>query len=248
MATPNPTDIGAVAGSLLPNFSANIMLYFIIGIVVFGMIGAAFYLLLRKAKFDLLFTIFKDVNGKPCVVDRLKGMEMVLGKTGERVLFVKKYNKYLPLGNIQAGVKNYWYYIDKAGHWHNFALGAIDVKKRDPQLDMQLQMDYAKDGINKRLEDRHDNPGFWAKWGAIMVSVVVLAVLLVFLWLIIRDSLANNSTSQQNMKDAQKLQLEINKEWVALMTAMDNVCSNNPQAAKNYLLSYQNVTGNVTGT
>lgn len=228
-------DVAGTASSLLPKFSANVVLYIIITFLVVLALGFGFYFLFKRAKYNLTFIIYKDVDGKPKVIDRVKGMQLAHGRSGEKVFFVKKYKKYLPLGNLEMGARTYYYYIDKAGHWHNFDIAYIDVGKREPQLNMQLQMDYARDGINKRLEERHEKPGFWEKWGMVIVSITVIVVCLVFLWLIIRDSLANNSTAQANMQLSQKIQVDLNTKYTNLLTAMDNVCSGHNINVAQYL-------------
>ena len=224
--------VGNIGKSLIPQFSANVILYVLAFIVIMGLIGWAFFIMFKRMKYNLSFVIFRDVGGRPKVIDRCKGMQITLGKTGEKVFFIKKYNKYLPLGNLEMGIRTYWYYIDKAGHWHNIDVGFIDVKKREPQLNMQLQMDYARDGINKRLEDRHNKEGFWAKWGMVLVSITVIAVLLVFMWLIFRDALANNNTAQANLQKSQEIQKELTEKYTNLLLALDSVCGHNVDVSR----------------
>ena len=228
----------------MPSFSGNVVLYIVISVVVLGFIGLAFYWLFSRSRYNLTFVIWRDVYGIPTITDRVKGMRLKPNpKSLTEVFFVKKFNKYVPIGNIQTAKNTFWYYIDSAGHWHNVGVNFIDVGKREVQLNMQLQMDYAKDGINKGLEERHSKPNWWDKWGMVTVSIVVIAVLLVFVWLAFRDALQNNQTSQANAQAIAKIQDDLTTKYTNLLVAMENVCQGN----RNYVTQYLNATNASLG-
>ena len=224
MATP---DLGTVTKSLLPSFSANVIMYVLISILAMALIGWGFWALIRNSKYNLTFVIYKDIAGKPQVTDRVKGMEVSVGNSGERAFFIKKYNKWLPMGNLQMGSRIFYYYIDKSGRWHNWDISHIDVGKRDAELNMQLNMDYARDGINKRLEDRKTKASWWNEHGWQLVQGTMLIILVVFVWLAFKDALSNSSQSQANLQKIEELQIQVTDKYTNLLVAMDNVCAGN---------------------
>ena len=180
------TDAGI---NVVPQFDAGKLglyfLYFIVGVVVAGIVVVGIIYVINYLKWNIKIVLFKKINNVVIPVNSFKGMLQRIGKAGDHWLATKKVKKRLPRPQIWMGKQLVWYYERQDGEWINFSIRDIDedMKKAGAYYvdeDMRLQ----RLGIEKNLEQLKTE-GFWKKHGPTIMIIMgfmlmLIAVIVVF--------------------------------------------------------------------
>lgn len=198
----------------------DVILWVVIIFILAAAIGVGTYFFVRWLKFNKKIEIYSKVNNKYERVALDKAMVVKFGEAGDKVLFCKKHKQYLPMPNIQTGRNLFWYAVREDGEWINIGLDDIDFAMRKANarfLDKEIR--YARAALQRNLKDRYDKPGFWEKYGFLMMNLAALVVILVFMWLIARENINAISASADAIEAANKV-ITATKD---ILVANDNI-------------------------
>ncbi len=165
----------------------GILLVIIIGFIV-AVLSISFFFLLRYFKFNKKIIIWEKINNRYEITKRDKAQQMSLRGTGDTIFYLRKFKKYLPTPRIQTGRNVFWYVIREDGEWINIGMGDIDQKFREVgAYFLDSEMRYARTQLQGHIKDRYDKPKFWSQYGALIVNVAAITIIMVFLFLIVQD-------------------------------------------------------------
>lgn len=191
MATPvslpnlNPFQNVNVGGNL--GTMGGILLVIAIAVVILGLIGALVYWRIIKKQYWIRIHVFRLIGNVPTRTAVYEAKEIPFGMAGDKLWRVTnagfnkiKPVKWLPVGKIQTAPREFWYYIREDGEWINFQMSDLNKASREMgikfvQEDMRLQ----RLATERLLEQRLLNKGFWEKWGATIMMVIVFLVVAV---------------------------------------------------------------------
>ena len=185
-------DLIATAKEFLPNISGagifNFFTWLLIFIVVLALCGVAVYFVIRGLKFKYKIVKWEKINGQFQPSGKDRAMEVPVGKSGDRALYLAKNRKIIPTPSLQTGRRTYYFFIREDGEWINFTPGDFDAEARamgSKFLDKEMR--YARIGLQGTMKDRYEKPGFWEKHGQMIINISVFAIVGVILWLIARE-------------------------------------------------------------
>ncbi len=213
-------------GDYLPDISFDtsgigkgILIIIVIGFIV-AVLSLAFFFILRYLKFNKKIIIWEKVNGRYEITKRDKAQQMSLKGTGDTLFYLRKYKKYLPTPLIQTGRNTYWYVIREDGEWINIGMQDIDLAFREVGAHfLDHEMRYARTQLQGHIKDRYDKPKFWSQYGALIVNVAAITIIMVFLFLIVQD-LQEIAGAVTRSIDSAAL---VNAETARILGAVDTV-------------------------
>lgn len=164
----------------------NILILFLIGLLILGLIGFLIWWYWNKKKYYIKIPLYSLIGNKPTRIGTYRARTIAMGKAGDKLWFVKGIKKYLPPATIQTAPNEFWHWIREDGEWINFSLENLDADMHRAgvkyiQEDMRLQ----RLATDRLLEQRLLNKGFWEKWGviigyAVFFLVITVALIIIF--------------------------------------------------------------------
>lgn len=182
--------VGGIAGGFMPNFAMfssifHFMTWILIFIIFLVVVGVTTFILVYFKKFNKKIVLFEKINGIFQPVGKDRAMEVKLSTSGDTILYLAKAKKYLPNPSIQTGIRTYWYFVREDDEWINFGLDDLDLtSKRMGAKMLQKEARFARTQIQKGLKERYDKPGFWEKYGLLVMSLGYIVIIGVMTWLI----------------------------------------------------------------
>lgn len=187
---------------------------------VVSLLGLVFFFALRHLKFNKKIVIWKKINGRYEIVKKDKAQEVSLKGTGDTIFYLRRFKKYLPTPRIQTGRNVFWYVVREDGEWINIGMGDIDEKFREIGAHfLDSEMRYARTQLQGHIKERYDKPKFWAQYGALIINVAAITIIMVFLFLIIQDM----QGLSQSVVSAVDAAAKVNAETARILGAVDTV-------------------------
>jgi len=216
MAVTDPIKEMIPSGFSLSGVS-GMLLWLVLLVLFVSIVGVIIFLIIMKLKFNKKVVLFSKVDGRFIPTGKDKAMFINHGEAGDRILYLKKSKKYLPLPSIQTGMNTYWFFVGEDDEWINFGPGDFDNDRR--KLGAHLldkEMRYARTSLQHSFKERYDQPKFWEKYGGLLVNIGVIVIIMVFLWLIFDKIIEILSSIDNLMETAQAVMDQINQQLVAL--------------------------------
>ena len=114
-------DLGITGGGII-----NVFAFIFIGILIAIVAVGVTIIIVLKLKFNKKIIIFEKINGRFEPTRKDRGMIQNLKGTGDTILYLKKFKKYLPTPELQTGRNTYWFAIREDGEWFNIGIEDID--------------------------------------------------------------------------------------------------------------------------
>lgn len=166
--------------------------------------------------------IFEKVGGQIQVTKRDVGRDIRLGEAGDYIIYTRHFKKFLPPAEIQTGPNTFWYYIREDGEWINIGISDIDVQMKKAKAHfLDKEMRFARTGMQKNLRERLNKPGFWSKYGAMIMWTVYLAIVGIMTYLLF-DKWIELAGTVQSMLETQRELIEASRD---ILQALDNIKS-----------------------
>lgn len=168
---------GGVNLSNLGFSTFQILTYFIIGFFFIVAISVGLWIFLSNLKFNNKIIVWEKINGRWEITRRDKACVTSFGSSGDKVFFLKKARKYLPIGEIQTGRRTYWYAIREDQEWINIGMEDIDTAmKRVKSKFLHTEMRAWRTSFQSNLRQRLDKPSFMQQYGTIVVSIIFIII------------------------------------------------------------------------
>lgn len=215
--------IGAKEGVAKTGVSGGTIMFIIVLILIFITLALLLTLwLLKRKQFKYKIIIFERIDGRFQVSRRDKARRLPIGKSGDEVMYLRKFKKFLPTPTIQTGINTYWFFISDDGEWINFGTGDFDENRREMGAKfLDKEMRYARVGLDTMIKERHDKPSFWEKYGGLIAYTVLILVTAIGFWLLM-DKMLDVSASAGGAVDSARGVLEqIDK----ILAKVNNVCT-----------------------
>lgn len=194
----------------------------IIFLVIATAVAIATYFFLVFLKYDKKVVIFENVGGNWQVTKRDKGRLVRLKNSKHSALMLRKLKIPLARPSKQVGPKTYWYAVRADGTLVNWDLEDIDLiagKSKIRFLDKDILL--ADKALDEIFKERYDKPKFWEKYGALLVNITAVVIIMVFLWLIV-GKLIELTNSVNGAVETANLVLDRIED---LLVATDNICN-----------------------
>lgn len=192
-----------------------VFLFIIIGFVIYILI---MYFMLYKYKIE----IFSRVGNNWQRVGKDRACEVKYGVIGDTVFQLRKFKKYIPKPEQQAGKKLYWMAIREDGEWINVQMEDVDMAMKRVQVKfLHPEMRYARTSLQKGFKERYEKPKFMDKYGHIIIPLAAFALIGVFYYLIADKIIAMPS---EIAKAVAKLS-EVADKFDAVAVKLDNACT-----------------------
>ena len=121
----------------------------------------------------------------------------------------------------KMGKNTYWFVIGQDGYWYNSVLGDIDAKMGMLDIEpIDRDMRYMHVAVRKNITERYRKIKFMEKYGAVVISMIVVLFLIGGIWFIL-DKMAETAGANAGAIKTSKEVMELVKE---VMGSLDNVC------------------------
>jgi len=203
-------------------FGSTIWFFIILIIVILGFGITAIIFMNRFRVYNKKIVVFENISGQgfqPVYKDRAKLVK--LGDGGEELLYLLKKKVYRTAYGKKMGKNVYWFAVGQDGYWYNVILGDVDAKMGMLDIEpIDRDMRYMHVAIRRNITDRYKNKlGFMDKYGAWVLSGVVIIVLMIGMWFMFDKIADMNAVSAEAVKVA----AEVQKETGKLVAALDNL-------------------------
>ena len=218
-------DVIETAKGFVPQVSLStgvgVITWVIIAFILLIGIGVGVFLLVRRWQFKYKIVIFEKIGGRFEPTTRDRAMDFKLGRSGDRIFYMKKLRQYLPTPTLQVGRRTYWLFKRKDGELINFELEDLDEKsKRMGARFLDKEIRYARTQIFKGLDRRYEKYGFMEKYGLLMIGIGYFAIIGVMLWLCLDKFLDILSSLDGIVTRITDLENTLNIK----LSAIDNIC------------------------
>ncbi len=204
------------------SFIFGLLTYIILFIVFLVIAVVLVYFVIMRLRYNKKIIIFEKINGQFEPTRRDKAMLIRHGKIGDTILFIRKLKKYLPTPTLQVGRNTYYFFMRKDGELINFSFADFDKQSQELGVKfLDIEMRYARTSLENTLKERYNRPKFWQQYGALMINIAVIVVIMVFLWLIVDKMIELVSNINQVMELATGVLDETQKQ----VTALNNIKS-----------------------
>jgi hypothetical protein len=185
----------------------SILSYGILFLVIAGVVGFFLYRFLMSKKFNKQITFFKKnaSTGKFYPYKTIKAMSIRFDSYGNIVYRLKSpldTRNVIERLKIEVRPNVHWVAIGKDGKILELE-GITDIDKERHEAKTTFIDDpseLARSSMQELARERYDKPKFMEKYGALMVNIGAMAVIMVFLWLI-ADKLIELVTQIASMLD-----------------------------------------------
>ncbi len=199
----------------------KVLTIFLIFVVFVVLLGIGLWVWIRSLKYKHKIIIFEKINGQLKQMSKDKATEVKYGNIGDYVFHLKKKGKYLPPPTIQTGNRVWWYYIREDGEWINFGIEDIDVAMRRAKAKfLHNEARAFRTSFQTNLKNRLEERKFMDKYGPLVVSIVLFAVVGLIMWFM-ADKLVTFLDKLSPVLDAAK---EVSKSNAEVLQALDRVC------------------------
>lgn len=161
--------------------SYEIILFFVIGALFFGIGGWAMFYIYGKKRWPLMVSVVEETPPYGWVPGKqYKARFVSFGDDGSEILYLKGINKYRIAYGKKIGPGKYLFAISaKDGYWYNCTMGDLD--KTLMQIGLRPISRDARMGVanvRKQVERRYDDKTFFEKWGVpITMGMLIIAII-----------------------------------------------------------------------
>ncbi len=206
-------NIGGVSSVL-----TGVITYSVIALFV----GIITYFVIKHYKFKSKIIIFKKIGGRWEDSKRDRAMEVRFGLGGDKLFYLQKLRKYIPIPEIQTGRNTYWLFQRRDGELINFEMEDLDeASKKMGAKFLDKEMRFSRVSLQSHWKERYDKPKFWEKYGTLVINIILIVIIMVFVFLILDKHLSSVSQLNAMLETATELQ-EVNKQ---VLGALENVCT-----------------------
>lgn len=165
----------------------NMAVWLVGSIVVALMMVAGVVIFVMMMKYNKKAKIFQRVGNKIIPTINSKACYEKVGRSGDRMFFIKALKKYVKEPSIQMGKNMYWFFEREDGELINFSLADFDdIMKKAGAFYVDFDMRMSRLGIEKNLKERHLKERFWDKYGTTIMNILAFLILVislvVFFW------------------------------------------------------------------
>lgn len=163
--------------------TVGVITIFLIASVVCGIIIGLVAWWFVSSRYKYKIVVFEKINGALQPTRKDKAMAFKLNDHGDEVFYLRKHKKYLPKGNIQTGIRIYWYYIREDDEWINFGLDDIDTIMRKAGVKyLDKEMRFARSGLIKNMKERFQKPSFLSVYGGLILYGIFILLTGIMAW------------------------------------------------------------------
>lgn len=195
----------------LPNVNfgniSNVIIWFIGILFLIAVLSLIAWLVIRMLKYKFKIVIFGKVSGKWEIIKVDRAMLIPYGKGGDKVMYLRKTKRTIPLPSLQSGKNTYYMCLREDDELINFEMEDLDkLQKQMGAKFLDKEMRYARVSLQGHFKERYDRPKFWDKYGALVINVVAIVLIMVMLFLIIDKVLDGASTLNRMLETQEKIQ------------------------------------------
>ena len=155
----------------------NMIALFGLGLLIIILIGVFIFMQYQKKLYKYRIPLFTRVGNVPTRIAVYMAREVIMGKAGDRLWYIRKIKKYIPPPTIQSAANEFWHYQREDGEWVNFKMDDLDsVSKKAGVKYIDQDMRMMRLGIARNLEQRFNKQSFMEKWGNTIGSVIFFMV------------------------------------------------------------------------
>lgn len=221
-------ELSDVFGSLIPSggtqdiarSSFSFFVNFMILILVIIAAGIAVWFAIQRKRFNKKIVIWEKVGNtfEPTIKD--KAMEMKHGSVGDTIFFIKRMKKYVPTPSLQTGRNTFYFFKRQDGELINFTPADFDLKSKELGAQfLDKEMKYARTSLDGSWKERYEKQNFWDKYGQQIVNFGSIVIIMLFLWLIVKELMDISGAIQGAINAAKEVQ-ESTKE---ILIGLDNI-------------------------
>lgn len=214
------------ATTIVPNINTGSVvtgiLYFLIFLFVASVGGFLGYYFIQKKKYKHKITIFEKVSGRFEPTKKDVAMEVSVGKGGDKAFHLRKGKKWIPRPSIQTGRNTYWFMLREDGELVNVGVEDIDETLKKAKVHyIDVEMRYARAGLQKNLKDRYDRPSFLQQYGTLISGMIIVLITGILMFLLFDKFLDLTAQLSSLMSTAQK----VAEENQRLLAGIDTIRS-----------------------
>lgn len=211
---PSLPSFGGIAGGI------TIFIYALILAVVAGLIT---YYFVIWSKYNRKIVIFENLAGQGYVpTGKDKAKLIMIGDAGEQLLYLKKRKLYRTAYGRKIGKNTYAFAIGEDGYWYNFTFGSLDSALGELGISpVDRDMRYMHVAIRRNIRERYDRKNWLKENFGMLIGFAVVIIIVIFLWLIIREYIGALGTITNIMDKA----IEVQDGQRAILVALDNILS-----------------------
>lgn len=220
------TIFGMETGMSMPDifsgFNTTVITVIVVIFMFFFFVALGIWLFHTFRTYNRKIVVFENVSGQgfqPVYKDRARLIS--IGDGGEEILYLLKKKVYRSAYGRKMGKNTYWFVIGQDGYWYNSVLGDIDAKMGMLDIEpIDRDMRYMHVAVRKNITERYRKIKFMEKYGAVVVSMIVVLFLIGGIWFIL-DKMAETAGANAGAIKTSKEVMELVKE---VMGSLDNVC------------------------
>lgn len=170
--------IGSIGVGLLIFFGA---------IVLVGLFALALFLYINNKKLKYTIPLHKKIGNRVIRIGTFKAKDFKIGFAGDKLWYVPKAKKYIPVGTLQTAPNEYTHFEREDGEWINIDYPDIDEEMKQAKVKyVQSDMRSQRIAISNLLEQRFKGKqSWWEKYGSMVTQVIfylVVAVAMVIIF------------------------------------------------------------------
>lgn len=179
----------ASVGLSMPKFNFGLIGIFIIILIAFvvfaGLLALAIYLFIRAKQFKYRIHVFAKINNRfqRLIIDKARIMK--INPFGDKVMYLSKSKRHLPMPVLQMGKNEFWYGLRGDGELINIDIEDLDEKAKRLNIHfVDTDMRMARIGLERHFQDIFKKTPEWKKLlmglaiGVIIFIMVVSNILM----------------------------------------------------------------------
>lgn len=168
-------------GSFGINDLAFILLIFFIAVIIVGLIGLAIFLYIQRKKLKYTIPLYKKMGNNTIRVATYKARDFNISMAGDKLWYVPKAKKYIPVGTVQTAPNEYTHFEREDGEWINISMPDIDEKMKQFSVkyvhqDMRAQRISTSDILESRFKDKKS---WWERYGHLVTHVIFYMIVMI---------------------------------------------------------------------
>lgn len=174
-------DIGAKVAPSLPS-GQNVMTFILFILIAFAVViilGMIVFAIIWRRKYYMTIQVMSEIDGTIRKDKVYKAMDVRLSRSGDRIIYVRGANRYIPRPIYQSGPNVFLYVITSDDQWINVKMQNIDLERREIRLDYtDKEMRMAHIATERVIEQRYNKKSFWEQYGSLIIYVIFIVLTL----------------------------------------------------------------------
>lgn len=160
----------------------NFIIWLMLSLLFVGVIGFIIGFIIWRRTYKHTIVIWGMVGNNPTEKEILKGKGVPIGNAGDRLMYVRGRKKLIPYPTLQTGNNKWLFWEREDGELINITINNVDTTMKQMNVkfidtDMRMQ----RLGIEKNLQFRLQQQGFWAKYGQMIMNVIFYVLIMMIL-------------------------------------------------------------------